>query len=1416
MRPRLHAILCNEIAYLSLKELESSPPIGNSPWDDVANLIKGLPQSLSAQPDKMAYDVVFRSLRNASCSHNSELALSRVIVAACRTAHSLMAVVANGIKDLEKVTSIALPSLIGVLVALSESNVAIPTNNFQEIWNLVLEISNESIMNQVGDTLDQLEKEIELTRYRQRFQGYWHRGPVSSDHLHALCMIFIRNSLLSYLRKEHVEEAPPPSPGFKGVLDVSFEEKSHKMRHDDLAPWKRIANTSYTFSRLSDSKMPKMTLEQISNFCYQHFKRLDFSLETKAVYLQLYTLSHMLCSGSFDEMVSLFCDVFLSTNCPISVLQAASDSLFLLSRIDSCPEDIRNRIQSFFIETLTNCNSNFTLASSHTIKDMHVTPQEVSSLRESLARGLASNAPQSTGDFVASIVYRLVRHTSADTPYPRRANALCGLRTIACCVHRNDIFETVIPVFMRVLGTAKETPGDDSTREMEQCLSDLAQIALNSPLENFSEIIKFISQFSRKHMRDEAVSRGVVRAIGQMAEGANCDQMSIILHTLLTYFVDKAALFLTDNQTLQPQKSVQGEDGRKELTNVLSLVSKMCQVLENSLFSETDTLSHTFQLGSTPNLQEKSSSVPTDSSFQSLFRSLWYFVVVLDLVGDESAQDHIVDIALYTPILHFASVVESYFQSPHHKTRLLRLVPPAFVSQVNILTNEQALYLLAMFHVMCCCAAEVKLDVVAFMEKILNHRAMLAVIHPLLLNVITQFFCNAKSQRRVQDTKSLTAFVVQLLNGCAHAHAQIALTCRSLFELMYENHRPIMYELDAFRSFLIIGEKVPEVNQLISQWLHSSRGNSFDAKARWNPSVTLLAGLLADTPTKTYLVMHGMPEGWTNRFNWFLTNVSQAKGTLEYINTSTLVNYCSIIDKRLESNSFNPPQKVDDSMEESIDPFVADVASANDFEHQVIKLLFQILVYLSHVEADMDLLKHLVHLPLRLFSRAVLHAGTMTWIALLQHRPSLESTLLQHMERGMHLYVLKRRGVFSKIHLPLDPLRTKISSSGDKLDVCARDGNFEAQCVGSLILAEFFMDMTSISSSLCSPLMQMIMHFLKHENLSSHPVTRGPRFALANCALTMALHPGVDKESKDALQLKAKSVALRWFEYPARWTRPSSSSGAVSGKRAKADLHQLSLFWRLCGSPQADISDDKLLHLLVANEIVRLGLWASPDEANFMMPSVADDIMNTGTAYSVNTNAWRILVRAAWNVHPAIALHLPKRFQHPPAVVMELESLVLTRAHVSELHAYNEAIEYLLSRSNIQREVPELRYLAYWEPLPPIEAIALFHPRYGSHPCILQYALRSLFASPVETVFFFVPQIVQALRHDPLGYVQQYILRAAKTSSVFAHQIIWNMKANMYRDEVSSKLLPLFSQNEMRNAHVSKNINNSTNLLFTF
>ncbi len=122
-----------------------------------------------------------------------------------------------------------------------------------------------------------------------------------------------------------------------------------------------------------------------------------------------------------------------------------------------------------------------------------------------------------------------------------------------------------------------------------------------------------------------------------------------------------------------------------------------------------------------------------------------------------------------------------------------------------------------------------------------------------------------------------------------------------------------------------------------------------------------------------------------------------------------------------------------------------------------------------------------------------------------------------------------------------------------------------------------------------------------------------------------------------------------------------------------------------------------------------------------------------------------------------------ERFKHP---IVGKEVGILVRSRPREVLHIPEAVEFLVgdgfdgSRRDIRVSQSvhgfesingHRQYLLFWDSVPPIIATTFFEPRYHGNPSILQYAHRVLAQHPVEVTFFFVPQIVQALRYDELG-----------------------------------------------------------------
>lgn len=148
-------------------------------------------------------------------------------------------------------------------------------------------------------------------------------------------------------------------------------------------------------------------------------------------------------------------------------------------------------------------------------------------------------------------------------------------------------------------------------------------------------------------------------------------------------------------------------------------------------------------------------------------------------------------------------------------------------------------------------------------------------------------------------------------------------------------------------------------------------------------------------------------------------------------------------------------------------------------------------------------------------------------------------------------------------------------------------------------------------------------------------------------------------------------------------------------------------------------------------------------------------------------------------------------------IKVELRELVKTKT----LAAVNipEALHFLLTEENLKSDIPQLKFVLLWKAVPPMSALHLFQTKYLNHPIVVQYAHRVLLEFPAENLLFYTPQVVQTLRHDKRGLVARFIINAAKSKSsqLLAHQLIWNMRANMYLDAESTKedvLKPVLEQ----------------------
>ncbi|XP_046360282.2 phosphatidylinositol 4-kinase alpha-like isoform X1 [Haliotis rufescens] len=163
---------------------------------------------------------------------------------------------------------------------------------------------------------------------------------------------------------------------------------------------------------------------------------------------------------------------------------------------------------------------------------------------------------------------------------------------------------------------------------------------------------------------------------------------------------------------------------------------------------------------------------------------------------------------------------------------------------------------------------------------------------------------------------------------------------------------------------------------------------------------------------------------------------------------------------------------------------------------------------------------------------------------------------------------------------------------------------------------------------------------------------------------------------------------------------------------------------------------------------------------------------------------WRETARIAWDISPALAVFLPSRFRQSEALVKEVTRLV--RTNPEAVCHIPDALSFLVTAQSVEADAPELTHMMTWGIVSPVLALSYFSRLYPPHPLTAQFAVRVLRSHPSEALLFYIPQIVQALRYDPMGYMYEFIMWAAKTSQLLAHQLLWNMKTNMFMDEDST------------------------------
>ncbi|RJE23272.1 phosphatidylinositol 4-kinase [Aspergillus sclerotialis] len=437
---------------------------------------------------------------------------------------------------------------------------------------------------------------------------------------------------------------------------------------------------------------------------------------------------------------------------------------------------------------------------------------------------------------------------------------------------------------------------------------------------------------------------------------------------------------------------------------------------------------------------------------------------------------------------------------------------------------------------------------------------------------------------------------------------------------------------------------------------------------------------------------------------------------------------------------------------------------------------------------------YLVSLPFRIFSKGSIQLGISLWLGVMHENPRTGPRILVEVMECWERTVEHKEGLFDPTFDYLDPLYSKIELlPTDKTLLLKKQQDAQHILAPHFDVLQFLESHFS-ATRLGNPQDQRLFgRFVQRTTVgllktNGHPLARELHFRIILFGLKILKHIS---SQNGVIIWKVKdeilSAALNWFKHPPRWSFGGNRLQIKAEDRvlrdvgsAIAGVSQIAMHPRKLHRPLQTKQD--LLQILLENERSRLKVWLSPleSERKHYISSTPGGKNSMEEATS--------LLRLAWAESPGLAIQLVARF---PSMKLKNDIRWLLLNVPDKSLGEPNGLEIMFGPTLPSDISFQLKYLLYWAPVNPTEALTYFLPAYGNHPFILQYAMKALESHPIDVRFYFVPQLVQALRYDALGYVERYILETAKLSQLFAHQVIWNMKANSFKDEDSQIPDPL-------------------------
>ncbi|XP_020219164.1 phosphatidylinositol 4-kinase alpha 1 isoform X2 [Cajanus cajan] len=459
----------------------------------------------------------------------------------------------------------------------------------------------------------------------------------------------------------------------------------------------------------------------------------------------------------------------------------------------------------------------------------------------------------------------------------------------------------------------------------------------------------------------------------------------------------------------------------------------------------------------------------------------------------------------------------------------------------------------------------------------------------------------------------------------------------------------------------------------------------------------------------------------------------------------------------------------------------------------------------SNVEGFSQLLRLLCWCPAYISTHDAMETGIFVWTWLVSAAPQLGALVLAELVDAWLWTIDTKRGLFAseaRYSGPAAKLKPHLSPGEPELQP---EINPVEQIIAHRLWLGFLIDRFEAVRHQSVEQLLLLGRMLQGTtklpwNFSRHPAATGTFFTLMLLGLKYCScqFQGNLQKFQMGLQLLEDRIyraALGWFAFEPEWYDTNYTNFA------QCEAQSVSLFVNYLsnmkgdtvqfgskgngqenGNSLADASDlyhpvwgqmenyavgrekrRQLLLMLCQHEADRLDVWAQPTNTK-----------ESSSRPKNSADKWVEYTRTAFSVDPRIALSLASRFPANSFVKTEVTQLV--QANIVDVRNIPEALPYFITPKAVDDNSVLLQQLPHWAPCSITQALEFLTPAYKGHPRVMAYVLRVLESYPPERVTFFMPQLVQSLRHDEGKLVEGYLLRAAQRSDIFAHILIWHLQ----------------------------------------